>query len=161
MQANLVELDGIADASFDHAACLFGTLGLIDGPDARRRFLTHVRRLLVPGGTFVVHVHNRWFHVWTRAGRRLLCDDVWRSALGQKRPGDFVMPGHDGIPGMPMHLFSRREIRRLLIETGFRVREVRPVSLRADGKLPWPSWLAGVRSYGFLVAAERSPAAPR
>src|ERR1043165_901584 len=35
--ANLAELGMFADQSFDHAACLFSTLGLIVGADARWR----------------------------------------------------------------------------------------------------------------------------
>ncbi len=104
-QANLVELGSFADKSFDHAACLFSTLGLIEGAANRRRFLEHVHRLLRPGGCFVVHVHNRWFHLWTAAGRRLLLHNV----LG----GDFLMPAHEGIGPMTMHLFTRREIVRV------------------------------------------------
>src|SRR5688572_7988578 len=34
LQANLVELDCLADGSFDYAACLFSTLGMIAGADA-------------------------------------------------------------------------------------------------------------------------------
>src|SRR5688572_30196260 len=70
--ANLVELGMFGDASFDYAACLFSTIGLIVGAEARRRFVTHVQRILKPGGVFVVHVHNRWFNLWTPHGRRLL-----------------------------------------------------------------------------------------
>ena len=40
---------------------------------------------LRPGGRFVLHVHNRWFHLWDRAGRRwLLARPV---AAAARRPG--------------------------------------------------------------------------
>jgi ubiquinone/menaquinone biosynthesis C-methylase UbiE len=148
VQANLVELDGVADQSFDYAACLFSTLGLIEGVANRRCFLNHVHRLLRPGGTFVLHVHNRWFHLWTRAGRRLL----WHNLFG----GDFLMPPHQGIGPLVMHLFTRREIVRELKAAGFRIRDVRAVSLRSDGKIRWPMFLPGVRAYGYLIAAQNS-----
>ena len=41
VKANLVDLDGIASATFDYAACLFSTLGMISGSAARRRFQAH------------------------------------------------------------------------------------------------------------------------
>ncbi|MCI0681956.1 MAG: methyltransferase domain-containing protein [Gemmataceae bacterium] len=153
LQANLVELDCLAGGSFDHAACLFSTLGMIAGADARRRFLAHVRRLVRPGGVFVVHVHNRWFHVWTSAGRRLLWRNWRRSLLGRETSGDFLMPPHQGVGGFPMHLFTRREIAGLLRDAGFDVLHVQPLSLRDDGRLRAPWWFGSWRSYGYLMAA--------
>src|SRR5438128_1694007 len=130
LQANLVELDGIADDSFDYAACLFGTLGMIAGAERRRRFLKHVRRLLRPGGVFILHVHNRWFHLGTRAGRRLLVRNGWDAVRSRGALGDFVMPPHQDAGSFPMHLFTRHEISRLLQQCGLEVCDVRPLSLR-------------------------------
>jgi hypothetical protein len=59
---------------------------------------------------------------------------------------------------MPMHLFTRREARRLLRAAGFRVVEIRPVSLRGDGRLRCPWWFGWLRAYGYLIAAVRPPA---
>lgn len=150
--ANLADLSMFAEQSFDHAACLFSTLGLVVGAEARRRVVAHVHRLLRPGGVFVVHVHNRWFNVWTAAGRRLLLADLMGGA-----GGDYEMPPHQGIGGLTMHLFTRREIVRLLRAAGFEIIEVRPLSLRPDGRITCPWWFAGLRSYGYLIAA-RKPA---
>jgi ubiquinone/menaquinone biosynthesis C-methylase UbiE len=155
IQANLVALDALADRSFDGAACLFSTLGMIAGANERRRVLAHAYRLLRPGGVFILHVHNRWFNIWTRAGRRLLCRDLVNSLTGRAAPGDYDMPPHQGLGSLRMHLFTRGEIARLLIQAGFTLREIRPVSLRADGKLRAPWWLPGLRSYGYLIAAQR------
>jgi SAM-dependent methyltransferase len=155
LQANLVELDGIADASFDYAACLFSTLGMIADGDSRRRFLGHVRRILRPGGVFVVHVHNRWFHLATRAGRRLLIRNFWDAARGRGTAGDFLMPPHQGLGAMVMHLFTRREMMRLLHETGFQAVEMRPLTLGADGRMTAPWCLGRLRAYGYLIAARR------
>jgi SAM-dependent methyltransferase len=148
VQANLVELGAFADDAFDHAACLFSTLGLIEGTAQRRRFLQHVYRLLRPGGTFVLHVHNRWFHLWSRAGRRLL----WQNYFG----GDFLMPAHQGIGRLNMHVFTRREIIRELNTAGFWVRDVRPIGLRPDGTVTWPFLGTRWRAYGFLVTATKA-----
>ena len=155
--ANLVELDMFRDASFDHAACLFSTLGLLVGADARLRFLRHVFRMLRPGGVFVLHGHNRWFNVWTGQGRGLLYREMFASWFGGGASGDYAMPAHQGIGRLTMHLFTRGEIVRLLQSIGFTLIEVRPLSLRADGRVACPWWFGGVRSYGYLVAA-RKPA---
>ncbi len=154
--ANLVELDRFADSSFDHAACLFSTLGMVQGADARQLVVRHVQRMLTPGGVFVLHVHNRWFNVWTGVGRRLLLRDVWRSLTNQQQAGDYMMPPHHGVGSLTMHLFTRREVSRLFREAGFAIDEIRPISLRADGVLRAPWWLPSLRSYGYLVAARRA-----
>ena len=153
LQANLVELDCLADRSFDYAVCLFSTLGMIAGADARRRFVGHVRRLVRPGGVFVIHVHNRRFHWLTRAGRRLLWRNWWHSLLGRQDRGDFLMPPHQGVGSFSMHLFTRWEIACLLCDGGFDVLHVRPLSLRDDGQLRAPWWFGNWRSYGYLIAA--------
>jgi ubiquinone/menaquinone biosynthesis C-methylase UbiE len=153
--ANLVELGSFADQSFDHAACLFSTLGLVVGAEARKRVLAHAYRLLRPGGVFVLHVHNRWFNVWTAHGRRLLLTEMFASGLGRGARGDYAMPPHQGVGSLTMHLFTRREVVRLLQETGFEIAEVRPLSLRVDGRLACPWWFGSLRSYGYLIAARK------
>src|SRR5262249_33843220 len=155
LKANLVELDCLADQSFDHAACLFSTLGMVAGAGQRRRVLEHVHRLLRPGGKFVLHVHNRWFNFWDPQGRSWLLRNCLEAALGRAEGGDRVMPPHQGIAGLTLHLFTRREVVRLLTAAGFRILDVQPLSLRTDGRLPWP-WCSGwLRSYGYLIAAQR------
>jgi ubiquinone/menaquinone biosynthesis C-methylase UbiE len=153
--ANLVELRCIDDATFDHAACLFGTLGLVSGDEARRKVVGHAFRVLRPGGTFVLHVHNRWFNLWTRQGRRLLLRDLVASWLGRREPGDYAMPPHQGLGSLTMHLFTRGEVIRLLRGAGFHPVRVQPISLRPDGRLPCPWWISAIRSYGYLVAARK------
>ncbi len=155
LRASIVELDALADGSFDQAACLFSTLGMVIGAEARRRVLGHVHRLLRPGGVFVLHVHNRWFNFWDTVGRRWLLADLARSWLRGVPAGDRVMPGHQGVAGLTLHLFTRREAVRLLREAGFQVVEVRPLGLGADGRLGWAWWLGRLRAYGYLIAAER------
>jgi SAM-dependent methyltransferase len=155
LQANLVELDGVRDQSFDYAACLFSTLGMVIGAAERRRVVGHAYRLLRPGGRLVLHVHNRWFNFWDPQGRRWLLKDLLWSSLGRSAGGDRLMPPHQGIAGLSLHLFTRREAARLLREAGFRLREVRPVSLRPDGRLPRPGWFGWLRAYGYLIAADR------
>jgi SAM-dependent methyltransferase len=155
LKANLVELDCLLDGSFDYAACLFSTLGMVAGSVERRRVVEHVRRLLRPGGMFVLHVHNYWFNLWDHSGRPWLLRDLVRSLLQGGEHGSRPMPAHQGIAGLALHHFTRREAMRLLTGTGFQIVEVGPISLRADGKVRWPSCLDAVRAYGYLVAARR------
>jgi SAM-dependent methyltransferase len=153
LRANLVEADGLRDQSFDVAACLFSTLGMVLGAEHRRRVVGHVYRVLRPGGRFILHVHNRWFNFWNPQGRKWL----WRDLLGRGdgECGDRTMPTHQGVAGLTLHLFTRGEVVRLAQEAGFRLLQVKPVSLRADGRLVWPWWFGWLRAYGYLLALER------
>jgi SAM-dependent methyltransferase len=155
LHANLTRLDGIAAGSFDCAACLFSTLGMVRGSEERRRVVAHAFRVLRPGGRFVVHVHNRWFNLWNREGRRWLLGNGVQALAGRAEAGDRRMPVHQGIANLTLHLFTRREILRLLGSVGFRVIEVWPVGLGANGRLRLPWLLGRLRAYGYLVAAER------
>ncbi len=155
LKANIVQLDCLADGSFDAAACLFSTLGMVAGVEERRRVLAHVHRLLRPGGTFILHVHNYWFNLWDRHGRQWLLRDLVRSLLQGGNTGDRPMPAHQGISGLALHHFTRPELVRLLTEAGLQPVEVRPVSLRADGQLRRPRWFGGLRAYGYLAAARK------
>jgi len=155
LQANLVELEGLRDGSFDYAACLFSTLGMIHGDKERQRVIDHAHRLLRPGGRFVLHVHNRWFNFWDPEGRRWLVRDLLGSLLHPSAGGDRLMPVHQGIAGLSLHLFTRREAKRMLKRAGFRLLEVRPVGVRPDARLPLPGIFGWLRAYGYLLAAER------
>lgn len=154
IRANLVELDALGDESFEYAACLFSTLGMITGEAERRRAIGHVYRLLRPGGRFVLHVHNYWFNLRDANGRRWLISDLARAFCG--RPGgDRPMPRHHGLADLALHHFTRREAVRMLRAVGFRLLEVCPISLRHDGRLTWPWWFGSLRTYGYLIAARR------
>jgi SAM-dependent methyltransferase len=155
MRANLVALDALTPCSFDRAACLFSTLGMVVGSDMRRRVVAHAYRLLRPGGRFILHVHNRWFNLHDPSGRRWLLADLLHQAVGRAPGGDRLMPIHQGIAGLTLHLFTRREAVRLLRDAGFRIVEVQPISLRPDGRLRCGWWFGRLRAYGYLIAAER------
>jgi SAM-dependent methyltransferase len=154
LKANLVELNSIAEGSFDYAACLFSTLGMISGSTERERFVRHVFRLLKPGGRFVLHVHNRWFNFWNPQGRAWLLRDCLRGLLGRAH-GTRQMPAHQGIGGFGLHLYTRREVARLLRSCGFRILEVRPLGLDGDGQLTAPWWFGWLRAYGYPIAAAK------
>jgi ubiquinone/menaquinone biosynthesis C-methylase UbiE len=155
VHANIAELDAIADSAFDYAACLFSTLGMLRGAAARHQALAHVHRILRPGGRFVLHVHNRWFNAFDSAGRRWLVRNLLTSLLDASRAGERTMPVHQGVSGLTLHLFTRREAVRLLESEGFQVLDVQPVGWGADALLAKPWLFAGLRAYGYLLAAEK------
>jgi hypothetical protein len=66
------------------------------------------------------------------------------------------MPVHQGVAGLKLHLFTRREARRMLGKAGFDVVETMPLGL--TGPLSKQGFLKGIRSYGFLLCGQR-PAA--
>jgi SAM-dependent methyltransferase len=156
LKANIVELDALSDGSFDYAACLFSTLGMVTGEAARRQVVAHVHRLLRPGGRFLLHAHNRWFNFWDPQGRQWLLRDLPRSISRHARAGDRLMPVHQGIAGLTLHLFTRREAIRLLRGAGFRIVEIRPLSLATNGRLRHRWWFGWLRAYGYLIAAEKA-----
>jgi SAM-dependent methyltransferase len=155
LRANLVALDALREQTFDYAACLFSTLGMVAGGAHRCRVVEHAYRLLRPGGKFVLHVHNRWFNVWDAGGRAWLIRDVMRALAGRAEGGDRDMPVHQGIAGLTLHLFTRAEALRLLRQAGFRLCQTQPLGLGRDGRLYCPWWFGKLRAYGYLLAAER------
>ena len=136
LQVNLTELTGLRDRRFDYAACLFSTLGMVLGyrkpPGACRSTTSY--RLLRPGGLFVLHVHNRWFNVWNRPGRAWLLQDGWNRRLKRYECGDRVMPVHQGVAGLTLHLFTRREAMRLVDRCGF----LHPRGATGEPAARWP-----------------------
>lgn len=146
VNANLVELHDLPDASFDYAACLFSTLGMVRGADNRAKVVANAFRLLKPGGRFVLHGHNRFFGGlgWGEVRRQ-----GWKWLLGRPDAGDITMSQAYGGAPLTLHHFTRREVVGLLADAGFVVREVRPVG--TDGQRAWPA----VRVYGYLLLAER------
>jgi hypothetical protein len=65
------------------------------------------------------------------------------------------MPAHQGIAGLTLHLFTRKEAVHLLQGEGFHVVAIRPVGLEPNGNLAHPNWMTGLRAYGYLLAARR------
>jgi SAM-dependent methyltransferase len=148
VRGNLVDLAEMPDGSFDYAACLFSTLGMVRGEENRAKVLANAFRLLRPGGRFVLHVHNRYF-------RGL----GWGRVLGQYARALFERPGHGDVTmsqaygGAPLtlHHFTRREAVMMLWEAGFGTRDVRAIGTNGE-RVGWPEL---VRAYGWLILSER------
>jgi SAM-dependent methyltransferase len=152
VRANLVDLAGIAEASFDYAACLFSTLGMVRGAENRAAVVREAARVLRPGGRFVLHVHNRYFR---GLGWRRVLGQAVRTVLGRADAGDITMPQAYGGAPLTLHHFTRQEVARLLGAAGLQVPRVDAVNESGEGTSP------GRRAYGYFVAAEKVEQAAR
>ncbi len=110
LRANLADLNCIADGSADHAICMFATLGMIQGRKHRREMIRHVARIVRPGGTFIIHVHNRWAALREPAGLRNLARSWLRSTLTRNEEFGDATYAYRGLEDMFMHRFSQREL---------------------------------------------------
>jgi len=160
LEADLVQADmrkplPFRRAAFGNAICMFSTIGLIPGAAGRKAFVTEVNRLLQPGGIFALHVHNRLHNLWSPWGRRwLLKTYVWNRVFTDLEVGDRVMESYRGIENMYLHVFSLREIRRLLTGGGFEITRIACLNDFRNGELP-PGRFASLKANGFLIAAEK------
>lgn len=145
VKANLAEPLPVPDGSFDYAACLFSTLGMVRGAEHRTRVLLNAHRALKPGGAFVLHAHNRYYR---GLGRGRVWGQWLRSVVVPERAGDVTMPQAYGGAPLTLYHFTRRIAERLVDSCGFRVRET--LALGADGE---PA--TGPRVYGWLIHAAR------
>jgi len=155
IRADLAQVGSLfRPGSFDHAICMFSTLGLIAGRENRLRFVREVCELLRPGGLFLVHVHNRRHNFLRAEGLTAMFSSAVRAALGRGEWGDKVLASYRGIRKMFIHVFSRCEIVELLSTAGLEVIEVVHLNRRRDGRLRGrlaASW----RANGFVVRARR------
>jgi SAM-dependent methyltransferase len=144
VKSNLVSLTEFGDKSFDYAACLFSTLGMLNTTEYRAKVIANAFRLLKPGGRFVLHVHNRYFR---GLGLKRIFGQAAKSLFG--KAGDITMPQAYGGAPLTLHHFTLREATRLLEACGFVISDVAAVG--TDGKPAWPWW----RVYGWLILVER------
>jgi len=155
IRADLLGVGSLFQAgSFDHAICMFSTLGLIAGRENRLRFVRDVCGLLRSGGSLVVHVHNRRHNFLTAEGLTAMFSSAVRAALGRGEWGDKVLASYRGIRRMCIHVFSRREIVDLLSAAGLEVVEVVHLNRRRDGRLRGRlgvSW----RANGFIIRSRK------
>jgi SAM-dependent methyltransferase len=155
--ANIVELDCLRDQVAEYCICMFSTLGMVRGHANRLRVLGHVRRLLKPGGRFVLHVHNRWYNLFSAEGRHWLLATLFGWVVGRGvEPGDKFF-SYRGIPQMYLHVFTRRELRQILRSAGLRVVEFIPLNTQRRHRLRCAWWLGRLRANGWIVVCEPSP----
>jgi ubiquinone/menaquinone biosynthesis C-methylase UbiE len=157
--ANVAELDAVRDHAAEYAMCMYSTLGMIRGRENRQRALGHVRRILKPGGLFVLHVHNVWRNLHDSLGRRWVATHLARLALGRDQELGDKFFDYRGIPQMFLHVFTASELRAAIESAGFRVVRWIPLDTVRRHPLRAP-WLASrIRANGWIVVAQ-TPAAP-
>lgn len=151
IRANLVELDCVRDQSVDHAICLFSTLGMIRGRTHRAQMLRHVRRILRPGGLFIVHVHNYWHNLFDPGGPWWLVSNLFRSIVDRDLERGDKYYSYRKVTRMYLHVFTRRELRRLLHQAGFSRIAFTRLHQNRTQELPRPWLLGGIRASGWMV----------
>lgn len=145
VRANLTDLSALPEPSFDYAACLFSTLGMVRGAANRAKVLENAFRVLKPGGKLALHAHNRYFK---GLGTQRVLGQRLKTLLGSKTAGDIAMPQAYGGAPLTLHHFTRNEAQWVLELAGFAVKEVAPIGI--DGE---PA--TGGSVYGWLLLAER------
>lgn len=155
VRANLVDLRCFADAQFDHALCLFSTLGMIRGRDNRQRLLNNVRRILKPGGTFVLHVHNAWRNLIDAGRIRWLCESVAnRCGRNNFEMGDKFFP-YRGVPNFYLHTFWPSELRNSILAARLAITKVHRVDPGSRALLP--DGASDLRAGGWIIVCHRDP----
>jgi len=141
---------------FDYAICMFSTLGMIYGAGNRLRFLESVRRCLVPGGAFALHVHNRWHNLWNAEGRRYLRRALRAAWRGEPEAFQKDMDGYRGIRGLSVYVYGARELRRVVRRAGFRVERFVHLNDARNAELRGPC--RALRSNGFVLLCRAAQA---
>lgn len=152
VQANLVELDCLADGGLDAAICMFSTWGMIRGRTHRRRALAHLRRVLKPDGVLILHVHSVGSLVWSRLAATWLPGHLLRVLRGREEFGDTVSAFH-AVPNFFLHFFSWREVRRELAAVGLKLVRRTRLSTAPVRRLPPNAWALPGSVSGWIVEA--------
>ncbi len=151
-RADMQRLTCLRDASFDYAICMFSTIGLIRGKHERQHFIEEVRRVLRPGGYFVLHTHNFYHSLFDPVDR------FWpfRSALvalaRRGELGDKHLSYYRGIRNMYLHVFRHSEVARLLRNGSFTIERTLYLNEPRNAELPHP-FLRRLRANGFIFIA--------
>ena len=151
---DITELGQVPGGQFRYALLMFSTLGLVRGGANRLRCLQQAHRVLCRGGLLGLHVHNRWHNLWSAGTRGWFIRNLFEPLLTGRQIGDKVMPRYRGIAGMYLHVFSLREIRRLLKAAGFAVERVWYLNRIRNGALTG-RLLRSWRANGFILIARK------
>jgi hypothetical protein len=68
--------------------------------------------------------------------------------------GNKLMPTHGAIHGLTLHLFSYREISKLLKLVGFQIEVIKPLFEMNHDDLA-PKFFKSVKAHGFMINAKK------
>lgn len=153
LQANLSRLDFLPAQRLDAAICLFSTLGMMRRAEDRERCLRAVGVALKPNGRILLHAHNWFVQAQSGQGLRWMLADLFRRLTGNQESGN---RGADyrGIPGIHIHLFTFRELHKLLTRTGFEIVDVVPLDAESAKPLSNTVWNRLFHAGGWLIEAK-------
>lgn len=154
LKCNLVELDCVADDSVAFAVCMFSTLGMIRGAAHRQQVLDHVRRILRPGGQFIFHVHNFWFNLYDPGGPWWLLRNLAESSVRRDIERGDKYFNYRGVHNMFLHVFTHRELQRVLRKAGFRKTQFIWLHPQRHRGLKAPWFFGQLRANGWIVVCE-------
>lgn len=120
VQANLLELDCLGTDVGDFGQCMFSTFGMLQGKAARQKFLQHVRRVLKPSATFVVHAHNYWHHLRIPGGIKWMVLNTFQAFRGRCEMGD-RFADYRTVNQLMLHHFSLRSFRSEILQSGMKI----------------------------------------
>lgn len=118
VQANLAELEGVAEDACDFGQCMFSTFGMLQGRATRNTFLRHARRILKPQARLVIHAHNYWHHLRIFGGARWMMKNAVQAMRGKCELGD-RFSDYRSVNQLMLHHFSLKAFRRELRTAGF------------------------------------------
>lgn len=154
IHANLVDLSCVKSHSIDHAMCLFSTLGMIKGKRNRHKALSGVRRIIRPGGKFVVHAHNYWYNLYDPGGPWWLLKSLAGSLVFRDIERGDKHYEYRGLNNMFLHVFSKGEIKDELNQAGWRVKKMIPLAPKT--MQPWTSYspLKYFNAIGWVIVCQ-------
>ena len=155
LRANMLDLSPICSNSIDYSSCLFSSFGMLLNEEHRVAMLNEIFRVLKPGGKFILHVHNLWSAAQGLNGYKWMTFDLFRR-LGQSVEfGNKLLPTHQGIIGLTLHLFTWKEIESLLRKTHFKMIEILPLGNQSWETCKSPGLGKKFFAHGFLIACNK------
>jgi hypothetical protein len=115
----------------------------------------HIRRILKPGGVFILHVHNFWYNLFDPGGPWWVVKSVVSAPFRRDFDVGDKFFDYRGIPQMYLHVFRRRELLALLKRAGFRICELIPLDYRRTARLRGPWFFGNIRANGWIVVCDR------
>ena len=155
LRGNMLDLSALASNSVEYSSCLFSSFGMLLDEAHRISMLNEIFRVLKPEGKLILHVHNLWSAAKGLQGYKWLAMDLFRRTSHSVNFGNKLLPTHQGIIGLTLHLFTWKEIKTLIEKAGFKMVETLPL-----GNQSWETCKSlrlgkKIFAHGFLIACQK------